>query len=101
MLPRALANWSPNRQPIASSHAMNQPPPPQLRAMNTPSVAKPTVTATRPMTRPNSAGVLVAWGRSAYPSALIARSRCSAKLVIGAPEATRIRIAPDAQIIFQ
>jgi hypothetical protein len=42
---------------VGELEAMNQPAPPQLRATNTPSVANPTVTATRPITRPNSAGV--------------------------------------------
>ena len=58
MFPRALATFSPMMQPSESSHAMNHPAPPQLRATHTPSVANPTVSATSPMTRPNSLGVL-------------------------------------------
>ena len=43
---------------------MNQPAPPQPRAIHTPSVAKPTVTATSPITRPNRPGVGTAAGRT-------------------------------------
>ena len=42
---------------MASSHAMNHAAPPESRPSQTPSVAKPTVSATSPMTRPKSAGV--------------------------------------------
>jgi hypothetical protein len=45
------------RQPMASSHAMNHAAPPESRPSQTPSVAKPTVRATSPITRPKSAGV--------------------------------------------
>jgi len=65
VLPRLLATFRPIRQPIASSHAMNQPAPPQPRAMNTPSVAHPTVNATSPITRPNSPGARTVVGRCA------------------------------------
>lgn len=53
----ALANWRPNRQASATSQEMNHVAPPEFRPSQTPNVANPTVTATRPITRPNSAGV--------------------------------------------
>ena len=42
---------------MATSQAMNQPAPPQLRAMYTPSVAAATVSATSPITWPNRVAV--------------------------------------------
>jgi hypothetical protein len=47
-------------QPSESSHAINHPAPPQLRASHTPNVANATVRATSPITRPNSVGVRAA-----------------------------------------